>query len=297
GPSLALADLEGPEAGEGHLAATGDLGGHRRQQRVDGLLHRFLRELRHVRHAVHQVGLAHGLGIRHARAPLELCTRAEYRACHACQVAFCPPTRRRAWLPSTEMSAELLLVVAILVGAVVLFVTDKVRLDAVAVLVVLALAFAGVVTPAQALAGFADPLVAVIAGLFVVSAALTQTGLAGAVGAWLARVAGGHPLRMTVAVMVATATLSAFMSSTGTVAIMLPIVVRLAYRFEVSPSKLLIPVAYAAMIGGTLTLIATPPNLVASQTLADAGFGALGFFTLAPIGLALLAVSVSYMAT
>ena len=195
------------------------------------------------------------------------------------------------------MSAELLLVVAILVGAVVLFVTDKVRLDAVAVLVVLALAFTGVVTPAQALAGFADPLVAVIAGLFVVSAALTQTGLAGAVGAWLARVAGGHPLRMTVAVMVATATLSAFMSSTGTVAIMLPIVVRLAYRFEVSPSKLLIPVAYAAMIGGTLTLIATPPNLVASQTLADAGFGALGFFTLAPIGLALLAVSVSYMAT
>src|SRR5690606_6367884 len=146
-------------------------------------------------------------------------------------------------------------------------------------------------------AGFADPLVAVIAGLFVVSAALTQTGLAGAVGAWLARVAGGHPLRMTVAVMVATATLSAFMSSTGTVAIMLPIVVRLAYQFEVSPSKLLIPISYAAMLGGTLTIIATPPNLVASQALADAGFGPLGFFSLTPIGVALLAVAVLYMAT
>ncbi|HLU83780.1 MAG TPA: SLC13 family permease [Trueperaceae bacterium] len=195
------------------------------------------------------------------------------------------------------MSPDLYVIIAILVGAVVLFVSDKVRLDAVALLVVLALALSGVVTPAQALAGFADPLVAVIAGLFVVSAALTQTGIAGAVGAWLARVAGGRPARMTVAVTLATATLSAFMSSTGTVAIMLPIVVRLAYRFEVSPSKLLIPVAYAAMLGGTLTLIATPPNLVVSQVLADAGFGALGFFSLAPIGLALLAVGTLYMAT
>jgi len=195
------------------------------------------------------------------------------------------------------MSAELYLIVAILVGSVILFVTDKVRLDAVALLVVLSLALTGVVSPREALSGFADPLVAMIAGLFVVSAALTQTGIAAAVGTWLARVAGGQPVRITVALMLATATLSGFMSSTGTVAIMLPIVVRLAYKFEISPSKLLIPVAYAAMLGGTLTIIATPPNLVASQALAVAGFGRLGFFSLTPLGLALLGVAVLYMAT
>lgn len=195
------------------------------------------------------------------------------------------------------MSTELYLVVAILVGAVILFVIDRVRLDTVALLVVLALALSGVMEPADALSGFSDPLVALIAGLFVVSAALTNTGIAGTVGAWLARVAGCQPWRMTAAVMLATAILSALMSSTGTVAIMLPIVVRLAYRFRVSPSKLLIPVSYAALLGGTLTIIATPPNLVASQALADAGFGQLGFFSLTPIGLVLVAVAVLYMVT
>ena len=195
------------------------------------------------------------------------------------------------------MTAELAIVVTILAGAVVLFVTDRVRLDAVALLVVLALAMTGVVTPAEALAGFADPLVALIAGLFVVSAVLVHTGIAASVGTWLAKVAGDKPWRMTVAVMLATALLSAFMSSTGTVAIMLPIVMRLAYTFGVSPSRLLIPVAYSAMVGGTLTLIATPPNLVASQALDDAGFGQLGFFELSPIGLALLALTVLYVAT
>lgn len=195
------------------------------------------------------------------------------------------------------MSTELLLVVAILGGSILLFISDRVRLDAVAILVVLALALSGVLSPAEALSGFADPLVAIIAGLFVVSAALTQTGIAAAVGNWLAKVAGGRPVRMIVAVMAATAVLSAFMSSTGTVAIMLPIVVRLAHRFGVSPSKLLMPVSFAALIGGTLTIIATPPNLVASQTLADAGFDRLGFFSLTPIGLALLAIGVLYMVT
>src|SRR5690606_41393685 len=91
------------------------------------------------------------------------------------------------------MSPDLAVVVAILVGAVVLFVSDKIRLDAVALLVVLALALSGVVTPAEALAGFADPLVALIAGLFVVSAVLVHTGIAGSVGTGLAEGAGDRP--------------------------------------------------------------------------------------------------------
>src|SRR5690554_3618901 len=195
------------------------------------------------------------------------------------------------------MPSDLVTVLAILVAALVLFVSDRVRLDLVALLVVVALVLSGVLTPQQALAGFADPLVVMIAALFVVSGAMVETGLAAAVGAWIARVAGGGEVRLTAALMTATAALSAFMSSTGTVAIMLPIAVRLAWRHRISPSRLLIPVAFAALMGGTLTIISTPPNLVASQTLDDAGYGPLGFFALAPVGVVMLLVTLAFMLT
>ncbi len=196
-----------------------------------------------------------------------------------------------------SVGTDLLTVLAILGVALALFVSDRVRLDLVALMVVAALALSGVLTPQQALAGFADPLVVMIAALFVVSGALVDTGLAARVGEWIARVAGGGEVRLISMLMLATALLSAFMSSTGTVAIMLPITMRLAWRNGISPSRLLMPVAFAALMGGTLTIIATPPNLVASQTLADAGYGQLGFFALAPVGLAMLAVTLVYMLT
>jgi di/tricarboxylate transporter len=195
------------------------------------------------------------------------------------------------------MGSDLAAVLAILGAALVLFVTDRVRLDLVALVVVAALILSGVLTPQQALAGFADPLVVMIAALFVVSAALVETGLAASVGSWIARVAGGGETRLIAALMAATAALSAFMSSTGTVAIMLPIAVRLAWQNRVSPSRLLVPVAFAALMGGTLTIISTPPNLVASRTLADAGLGELGFFALAPVGVVMLVVTMAFMTT
>ncbi len=187
-------------------------------------------------------------------------------------------------------------VLVVLGAALILFVSDRVPLDLVALLVVIALPLTGVLTPQQALAGFADPLVVMIAGLFVVSGALVETGLAASIGNWIARVSGSGEARLTAVLMLATAGLSAFMSSTGTVAIMLPIAVRLAWKQRLSPSRLLIPVAFAALLGGTLTLIATPPNLVASQTLVGAGESALGFFAMAPIGLVLVAVAIAYFA-
>lgn len=195
------------------------------------------------------------------------------------------------------MSGDLVIVLGVLFGALVLFVSDRVPLDLVALLVVIALPLAGVLSPQEALAGFADPLVVMIAGLFVVSGALVETGLAGTIGNFIARVAGTGEVRLTAALMLATAVLSAFMSSTGTVAIMLPIAVRLAWRSRISPSRLLVPVAFAALLGGTLTLIATPPNLVASQTLVAAGESPLGFFAMAPVGLALLGVALAFMLT
>lgn len=195
------------------------------------------------------------------------------------------------------VTTDLIIVLVILGVALALFVSDRVRLDLVALMVVAALSLSGVLTPQQALAGFADPLVVMIAALFVVSGALVDTGLASSVGNFIARVAGTGEVRLVAMLMLATAVLSAFMSSTGTVAIMLPIAVRLAWRNRISPSRLLMPVAFAALMGGTLTIIATPPNLVASQTLDVAGLGPLGFFALAPVGLAMLAVTVLYMLT
>ena len=196
-----------------------------------------------------------------------------------------------------HVGTDLIIVLVILGVALALFVSDRVRLDVVALMVVAALALSGVLTPQQALAGFADPLVVMIAALFVVSGAMVDTGLAASVGNWIARVAGDGEVRLLGVLMFATALLSAFMSSTGTVAIMLPITMRLAWRNRISPSRLLMPVAFAALMGGTLTIIATPPNLVASQTLDVAGFGPLGFFALAPVGLIMLAVTMIYMLT
>jgi di/tricarboxylate transporter len=194
------------------------------------------------------------------------------------------------------MSSDLIVVLVILVLAVALFVSDKVRLDLVAVLVVLALALTGVLTPAQALAGFADPLVIMIAGLFVVAGALTQTGIAQRVARSIGDLAGNDEMRLVAAIMLATAVLSGFMSSTGTVAVMLPIVVALGWRAGVSPSRLLLPLAFASLLGGMLTLIGTPPNLVASQLLEAKGRAPLGFFAFTPIGAIVTVVGIAVMA-
>lgn len=196
-----------------------------------------------------------------------------------------------------QVGTDLIIVLVILGVALALFISDRVRLDLVALIVVAALALSGVLTPQQALAGFADPLVVMIAALFVVSGAMVDTGLAASVGNWIARVAGAGEVRLMAVLMLATALLSAFMSSTGTVAIVLPITMRLAWRNRISPSRLLLPVAFAALMGGTLTIIATPPNLVAAQTLEATGTGTLGFFALAPVGLVMLVVTVAFMLT
>ncbi len=195
------------------------------------------------------------------------------------------------------MTGEMLTVFVILAVAVVLFVSDKLRLDVVALLVLLALTLSGLLTPTQALAGFGEPLVVMIAALFVVGGALVHTGVADSFGAALGRLAGHGERRLVVAVMTMTGLLSALMSSTGTVAVMLPIVTALAWRRGISPSKLLIPTAFAALVGGMLTLIATPPNLIVSQVLDEAGHGPFAFLAFTPFGLAMLAVSILFMAT
>ena len=186
------------------------------------------------------------------------------------------------------MTSTALLALAILAATVALFVSDRLRLDLVALLALLALLLTGILTPREALAGFADPLVIMIAALFVVGGAMFRTGLAERFGALLSRLAGTGRARATAVVMLGTGVLSAFVSTTGTVALMLPVTTSLARRAGLSPSLLLMPMATGALLGGLLTLIATPPNIIVSDALVAAGRAPFGFFDFTPIGIVML---------
>jgi di/tricarboxylate transporter len=188
-------------------------------------------------------------------------------------------------------------VYALILSAIMLFFSGRVRLDLTAALVILMLALSGVVTPAEAVAGFGNPLVIMIAGLFVIGEGLHRTGVAAWVGQRIATQGRGSEWRLIMLLMPTVAILSAFMSSTGVVAIFIPVVMSMAREAGVSASRLLLPLAFASLIGGMLTLIGTPPNLAVSRALVDAGREGFGFFDFAPVGGVILIVGVIYMLT
>ena len=193
------------------------------------------------------------------------------------------------------MTGESIFVFGLLFVTIVLFISDRLRLDIVAIMVILVLMLSGLLTPQQALAGFGDPVVLLIGGLFVIGEGLYRTGIAYAVGAWLMRMAGTSETRLMVLLMLVVAFLSAFMSSTGAVAIFIPIALSLSTKLGLSPSRLMMPLAIASLLGGMLTLIGTPPNLVVSTQLERSGLEPFGFFSFTPIGLLVLAVGIAYM--
>lgn len=187
------------------------------------------------------------------------------------------------------------LALGILLFAILFFVTEWLRVDVVALIVVVALMVTKLLTPAEAIAGFASPIVLTIASLFVIGGAILQTGLAASIGRQILKVAGGNETSLLTAVMLTVATLSAFMSDTGTVAVLLPAVVSLAASVQISPSKLLIPLSFGALLGGSMTLIGTPPNLIVSDLLHENGMQPFQFFDYAPLGIILLGVGVLFM--
>ncbi|MEX1349706.1 MAG: SLC13 family permease [Desulfobacterales bacterium] len=193
------------------------------------------------------------------------------------------------------MAGETLFVFLILFVTIILFVSDRLRLDVVAILVILALMLSGLLSSNEALAGFGDPVVILIAGLFVVGEGLFRTGVAFAIGNWLMRAGGTSETRMMILLMLVVAGLSAFMSSTGAVAIFIPVSLNLAAKAGIQPSRLLMPIAFASLIGGMLTLIGTPPNLVVSTQLTREGLEGFGFFEFTPIGLLVLITGIVYM--
>lgn len=185
---------------------------------------------------------------------------------------------------------EMYITIAILVLATVFFVNGKVRSDVVSLCAMLALMLFGIVTPEEALSGFSNPVVVMMIGLFVVGGAIFQTGLAKSISSSILGLAGTSENRLFFLVMLVTSFFGAFVSNTGTVAVMLPIIVSLAHGAGMSPSRLLMPLAFASSMGGMMTLLGTPPNLIISSTLESAGRPALGFFSFLPSGLVCVAV-------
>jgi len=193
------------------------------------------------------------------------------------------------------VNGELLLVLALLAAAVVLFAIGRPRMDVVAVLVVVALPITGVLTVPETLAGFADPNVILIAALFVVGEGLSRTGVTYRLGDWLADRAGASATRLIVLLMLSVALLGAVMSSTGVVAIFIPVVLSIASRTGMSPRQLMMPLSFAGLISGMLTLIATAPNLVVDAELQRHGNEGFDFFSVTPFGLVILALGIGYM--
>ncbi len=193
------------------------------------------------------------------------------------------------------MNIDLLLVLFLLASCVGLFVINKPRMDVVALLAMVALPLSGVIGVNEALAGFSDPSVVLIAALFVIGNGLVRTGIAYRLGDWLMRSAGSSETRLLVLLMLAVAGLGSVMSSTGVVAIFIPVVLSIAARMKVSPRRLMMPLAFAGLISGMLTLVATPPNMVVHSELRRAGLDGFAFFSFAPIGLAILVLGIGYM--
>ena len=183
----------------------------------------------------------------------------------------------------------------ILLVSAILFVSGKVRSDLVALCALLALLLCQILTPAEALSGFSNTTVIMMVGLFIVGGGIFQTGLAKMIGSKVMTLAGNSELRLFLLVMIVTSAIGMFVSNTGTVALMLPIVVSMAAAAGTSSRRLLMPLAFASSMGGMMTLIGTPPNLIVSDTLANAGYEPLGFFSFLPVGVVTLVVGILYL--
>ncbi len=180
----------------------------------------------------------------------------------------------------------------ILALSAVFFAMGKVRSDLVALCALVALLLTGTLTPQEAISGFSNQVVIMMVGLFVVGGAIVQTGLAKKASGKLMMLAGNNEIGLFLLLMVVTAVIGAFVSNTGTVALMMPIVVSLAQKAKIRASRLLMPLAFASSMGGMLTLIGTPPNLVIQEALTESGHQPLGFFSFLPVGLVCIVVGI-----
>jgi di/tricarboxylate transporter len=193
------------------------------------------------------------------------------------------------------MTTDLAIVLLLLAAAIAMFALNRPRMDAVALIMLVALPFTGALTMGEALAGFSDSNIVLIAALFVIGEGLVRTGVARRLGDWLAAKAGSNETRLVVLLMIMVCGLGATMSSTAVTAIFIPVVLRIAKSSGTSPSGLMMPLSFAALVSGMTTLIATAPNLVVNSELVRHGEDGFHFFSFTPFGVPILVLGIIYM--
>jgi di/tricarboxylate transporter len=204
------------------------------------------------------------------------------------------PAGRIGYVPG-ELTTDQAVYLVILIASFALLLTEKLRNDIVAILIIVSLYMTGVLSAEQAVAGFSSEPALVVAGIFVLSKGMHQTGLSEMIGLWVGRLAGATYTRMTVVIMSSVAVLSAFTHHLTTTAVMLPVTLNLSRERGISPSKTLMPLSFAASLGTTITIIGAPAFLLASDALKRAGRPGLGVFSIAPIGIALSVVGTAFI--
>src|SRR5262249_47998307 len=203
--------------------------------------------------------------------------------------------RPTSLITSPPMNFELALVLVLLAAAIAMFAINRPRMDAVALIMLTVLPFTGVITMSEALAGFSDSTIVLLGTLFVIGEGLVRTGVARRLGDWLNEKARGSDRRLLVLLMAAVAGLGAFMSSTGVVAIFIPVALRIAQRTGAPVRRLMMPLSAAALISGMMTLVATAPNPVGNSGLVRHGGAGVHFFSLPAFGLPVLILGIVYM--
>jgi di/tricarboxylate transporter len=193
------------------------------------------------------------------------------------------------------MTPEIMLVLIILIVAVILLITEWIPMEVTALLSLGAVTLTGLVTPAEALAGFSNPAVVTIWAVFILSGGLTRTGVANAIGHFVLRLAGNKETRMIVVIMISAGVMSAIMNNVAVAALMLPVVMDIARHTGSPPSRLLIPLAFGSLLGGLTTQIGTPPNILVSEALRDAELESFAFFDFTPIGLVIMFCGIVFM--
>jgi di/tricarboxylate transporter len=193
------------------------------------------------------------------------------------------------------MTPQIALVLAILTAAIVMFVTERIRVDVVALMVLVSLTLTGLVTPTEALSGFANLAVVTVWAVLILSAGLGRTGVAGLIGRQVLRLSGKSEARLIALIMLLVGVLSGFMNDIGVAALMLPVVVDIARRTGRAPSRLLMPLAFAALLGGLNTLIGTPPNILVSEALRLYGLEPFHMFDYTPTGIVVMLAGITFM--
>jgi di/tricarboxylate transporter len=198
-------------------------------------------------------------------------------------------------MEALAMTFEIGFILAIIAIAIVLFATEKLRVDLIALLVLLTLALSGIITPLEAFSGFSSPAVITVWSVYIVSAGLFKTGVADILGARIIKLAGNSEPLLIIMIMLTCGVMSAFMNNIGATAVLLPAVAGIARQSRIPISKLLIPLSFSSLMGGNMTSIGTPPNVLATNMLLERGLPSFSFFDFTPLGSIVFAAGILYM--